>query len=468
MRRVLCSSELLVFSTIGQCARYAPCILPRYLRCFSAVLFWVRLWGTSLPNHARVGQRRIFPRKQARFKLFLKSRIANRKSNNKNNKRKPNQKRARPNRRKGTSNRIVPAKVVVEARRQPQSRSRRRPGKKISGCALKWAISIADPWSKAALRACVPIGGRDSQKVCSYVRTTCFIGTQGFGFCLVSPTIINNLHMMFYTGATYAQSSAIVLSGNNAFQAGVETTFNRNCPYSWDDLNVEKNSARIVSCGLRLRYTGKEINRAGLMYLLRSQHHRSVQYYDNNPDGTGSPTSWGADAHCHIEPNDRRWHVVCDHAARREEMEMDSIIEEAKDNATTFCYPFSNGQTAWYNPVTNAFYTYDAGGLPTVGTPTFGVLFTGTPGESIEIEYIQHSEYAGRIMQHAMTGVPADPQGAEKVMTAANHTQLARKGLSPGSSWNVLQNELSKELKSAEDVIVPKLFESAAAAVAAF
>jgi len=414
------------------------------------------------------GTEKVFPRKQARFKLFLKIRIANRKNNNKNKTRKQGKgRRGKPATRKGRSNRIVPAKVVVEANRKPQARSRRKAGRKISGCALKWAISIADPWSQAALRACVPIGGRDSQKVCSYVRTSCHIGTQGFGFCLIAPTVVNNLHMMFYTHPSYTQTNVNILSANDTFVAGVETAFNRNSPYTGNDLNTEKCAARIVSCGLRIRYTGKEINRGGLVYLLRSQHHRSVQYYDNSPDGTGSPTSWGTDAHCHIEPNDRRWHVICDHALRREEMEMDSIIEESKEGPSSFYYPYSNGQDTFYNPLTNAFYTYN-GGFSNVGVPTFGALFTGTPGESLEIEYIQHSEFAGRIMQYAATGTPADPMGAEKVMAAANHTQLARKGLQPTSSWGVLQGELSKELKSAEDVVVPKLFTLAESAVAAF
>lgn len=300
------------------------------------------------------------------------------------------------------------------------------------------------------------------------MRTTCFIGTQGFGFCLISPTVVNNVHMMFYTNPSYSKNVAIVLSNNNAFQAGVETTFNRNCPWSINDLNVEKNAARIVSCGLRLRYTGKEINRGGLMYLLRSQHHRSIQYYDNTVDGIASPASWGTDAHCHIEPNDRRWHVLCDHAMRREEMEMDSILEESKEPPAGFYYPYSNGVDGFWNSETAAFYSYVNAGGPPVGVPTFGIMFTGTPGESIEIEYIQHSEYSGRAMQHNMTQTPADPQGAEKVMAAANHTQLARKGLQPSSSWNVLQGELSKELKSAEDVVVPKLFTAAEEAVALF
>ena len=106
----------------------------------------------------------------------------------------------------GNGRRQKSAAAIVQIRQRPPRRRARNNNQAkiaISECTLKYGRAMADPWSEAAMNACVPVPAGLTQKVSGFIRGTANIGQQGIGFVLVSPCITNDAGTIVATNGTY-------------------------------------------------------------------------------------------------------------------------------------------------------------------------------------------------------------------------------------------------------------------------
>ena len=136
----------------------------------------------------------------------------------------------------------------------------------LSECAARYACAIGAPFSAGAIGACVPsFPARPSFKVHSRINGTFSIGTAGVGYIGVAPCVSNSQRCIYYTGSTFT-GTTLMVSGT-----GVNAITNTSNPYASGAFvpasqATDAMTARIISVGLRIRYTGTELNRGGIVY----------------------------------------------------------------------------------------------------------------------------------------------------------------------------------------------------------
>jgi len=89
------------------------------------------------------------------------------------------------------------------------------------------------------------------------------IGTAGVGYIIWDPTYVNDKSAVFFTDATYAGTSASAFSITAGSGVNAQTMYG---PYATGDFNpgdLGECQGRVVANGLRIRYTGTELNRGG-------------------------------------------------------------------------------------------------------------------------------------------------------------------------------------------------------------
>jgi len=381
---------------------------------------------------------------------------------------KQNQPKPKPrtNRRKVQATRITNARVTIARRppppQPPRRFRRRRRGNNalpkrintLSAHALKYALACTDPFAVGARGAGIPVGGMATHKAHANLRFVTPIGLAGFGYVLVTPTPFSDLPAFYYTDNAFVNAYAEVLVADNTTAVGVTRgylPFPHASSVAIDADFFARMSTRIVSYGLRIRYVGTSLNMSGRTLLWRNQRHNPVQRVDNAPATT---VTWGSKRETVIVQNGRAWQTIHDHAHENSEVELRDFDAEEKSNigvaATNYFWPFSQGEQRFV-AFGGAEYT-DVIATHHVGAPTFGVIFTGVPGELMEIEVIAHCEYAGQSSQASATVNHDDRAGAMRVLSAAQNTALARQTSAPTGAWQVMANELSKEAQS----LVPK------------
>lgn len=389
---------------------------------------------------------------------------------------KQNQKKAGRNRRRrgGRRRRARPgpaqrAEVLIEPRRVRRRGPRRRPAgpprhARISKCALQLALALADPWHPGSNGVCVPFGATNTKKLMSYNRFSVPIGLRGFGYVLVTPTVSQNTPIAYYTDQNFNATDTRVLSAANTLYPGVNRLFPGQIPYlaaSFIGGHGECTlCSRIVSVGIRCRYIGTNLNQSGLIYIMREATHGSVQFRNQQ---VGGPGNWGSMKECILESNDRRWHSALDYAHNDDEKTITGIGDIGA-NVTGMIYPFSKQQVGYYDPTTNVMYSDTVNAVP-VGVPTLGMLFTGFPGEVMEVDIVEHLEYYGTAADQDSSPTPADPSGMEQVYAAANKTVFQRQAESHRSGWKLLSTELKKGAKELESVALSDVDSAVAALV---
>lgn len=129
----------------------------------------------------------------------------------------------------------------------------------LSACAQRYFEVLLNPFDTAAEELpCIPdLIDIPSYKFYTRQRGSITIGTTGYGFVGVSPyaygndqvNILSSSSTYGFSGfpVTAARSAAVLESSNSMFPWTAAT-----CP-----------SVRVVGCGLRIRYTGTELNRGG-------------------------------------------------------------------------------------------------------------------------------------------------------------------------------------------------------------
>jgi hypothetical protein len=152
----------------------------------------------------------------------------------------------------------------------------------LSECATKYANAIANPFSSKALGACVPdVLSLPSSKYTFRSQSFLFAGTQGFAYVAFNPWLL--LSNGIATTATGTQ--APIVSSLATYAAGATPATFNTAGIGATSIVAPSNSSftpaqllaagtnyqfRLVGAGLRVRYTGTELNRGGRYTFFRS------------------------------------------------------------------------------------------------------------------------------------------------------------------------------------------------------
>ena len=137
---------------------------------------------------------------------------------------------------------------------------------RLSSCAQYYLHALVNPFD-VETGVCIPDDYElPSKKIRTLDRGFFTSGTQGVGFVIISPKGATNSSVTdVYTDSNYAGT---VLTSDLSV-VGVHGTATGQFPYSSADMTGGDLAVRLVSCGLRVRYIGTELNRSGRFILCR-------------------------------------------------------------------------------------------------------------------------------------------------------------------------------------------------------
>lgn len=179
----------------------------------------------------------------------------------------PTQAKRRRNRRR--KQQAAKKQVVVQVqnrRRRRNKRPRKGNARKdccfnLSKCSMLYLRALSDPFAVFEPLPCIPDRvATVSKKLRTQLRGTMYIGSASVGFLVCAArTFGNDSPNVAFSDATYAGTTLpATLAGT-----GVAWT-NNPMPYTNGDLAASL-GYRLVGCGIRLRYTGTELNRGGMI-----------------------------------------------------------------------------------------------------------------------------------------------------------------------------------------------------------
>lgn len=173
----------------------------------------------------------------------------------------------------------------------------------LMGCTKHYLASLLDPSGDSSRGACVPSGfPMASQKVRQFVRgNVATSSTTGWGFIAWRPSFANDITCAWTTGSgtTFIPSQVL----NAATGTAPTTTSMTTLPYTSAQCTSPNLDCRFVSGCLRIRYTGTEDTRGGILSALEEPDHNSlyaqtgdsILSYENcqriRPSGDGEWTS---------------------------------------------------------------------------------------------------------------------------------------------------------------------------------
>jgi len=229
-------------------------------------------------------------------------------------------------------------------------------------CGWRYGLALAYPFHPDAIGACVPkFPCGETQKFSPWVKGTFVTNAAGDGFIACQPFAFSDntagLHACYFSSNT----ATYVSTGIPASGAVGTSTVGTNAPYANGQIGVSNQAlkARLVGCGLRVRYLGREDAMAGRVLLVMSRDGEGV-------DGL----------------------VVSAILARRNSVS----FPISRDWIHAIWAPQDTGD---FDMQTYAFpSSFQTGGGPT--NDVMGFAVTGGPAStSFEFEFIAHEEVSG-------------------------------------------------------------------------
>ena len=166
---------------------------------------------------------------------------------------------------------------------------------RLSPCGEKYLDSLLDPFEGPS-DACIPNWPSfPSGKIRVFSRGALNIGTAGMGYIVCRGSAASDSACLHYSTPTYA-GTTIANSGTG------DAAANPNSGYVAADF-VANVSQRLVSMGIRVRYTGTELNRGGAIYTLEHPEHSTLV-------GLDVPAARAFNS-CHGFPVDKDWTQIC-------------------------------------------------------------------------------------------------------------------------------------------------------------
>ena len=139
-------------------------------------------------------------------------------------------------------------------------------------CVSHYARALIDPYDSPP--ACLPLTGLESVKTKVFARGECTTGNSGAGFVYARPSPANDAASIYYTDN--ASGGAFVgVAFATAATAGVAST-SLNSPFPIASFGASTVEYRMVAYGIRVMYTGKELDRGGSFYVLEEPNHSDL------------------------------------------------------------------------------------------------------------------------------------------------------------------------------------------------
>lgn len=234
----------------------------------------------------------------------------------------------------------------------------------IPECSRTYASALVNPWETPA--ACIPSAmSQHSQKTKVFMRGTANIGTNRVGWVMARVKPSNDGGAIKYTNNLYPGTMSTPFEGSGT---GI-VTGNHNSPYNNAAFNNSDGelSWRTVAAGIRVMYTGTELNRSGRVVTFESPDHVNLEVNDDSPDTVRS---------------------------------FDRAVAASVDRKWKGCT---------YQPIHPHDLAYQFGSTAHKAEDFIMVaFFTGEPGETYEFEVVFHFEFIGSIVR-SKTPTPYEP-----------------------------------------------------------
>jgi len=300
----------------------------------------------------------------------------------------------------------------------------------LSEHASRYLLSFVKPFDQAVQQVSVPRPpATRSFKVTGYIRGSGQIGANGIGFVAVAPTLTNDRPCAYYTTAQYtptvtgappsdfAYTSPTFQQGGTLFPGAA---FMSNLPYATNQLNttsggtgsVNEITGRIVSCSMRLYYTGTTFNEGGNYYAYSDPDVNNVLGADHTsaavPSGYSTANLLSKDATEIIKVKGRSEASLVRICT---DPNMDDY-PRANASALRKMFPYSGGE--YY---TNGADTYN-------GVANMVIMIDGTAAQPFYFEVVTHAEYIGPgVVQGLLSDTNNDAVGYDCVKNLLQHAQ---------------------------------------------
>lgn len=335
-------------------------------------------------------------------------------------------------------------KPTLPARMQKQKGKKKSSTntKVIGGPAITQLVrAFKNPWHPKSLSCYLPtLPGRNTYKTYAENRFEAAIGKLGYGFILISPTIVNDAAAAFYSmddtftlTAAKPWLSSVATVGTLNTGVGVITM-----PFPYDSValgttnsaGLGKNFAmngRIVSVGVRVFYIGNTSDEAGMTYCFVDPDHQDLTHY--------TLADMGIRRECEIGLNGRKecsLSAAPISVAETEFGNSSALYDGANSNVgshyasrTAVSFPWSasycpDALNGTADPVKTLIKPGTASTVLGVGIAPILVSFTGTPNKQVHVEIIMHVEYEGKNCEGSATPSLVDTPGTTRVIAAVN------------------------------------------------
>lgn len=258
----------------------------------------------------------------------------------------------------------------------------------VSHCGVHYMAALSDPWH-AVHGACIPDGlfPLPSQKVTVTTKGTFSLGTSGIGFIIIDPSVAND------APSGYTSTSASVGTATTPFSSftNLANILQPALPYATASLAAPNLAARIVSVGVRARYSGVVMNRNGTAVCYEEPDHQSLNAFTfssmlaQQQSEETDVTNWSPQF-----PGDNWMAQVCQSGPTRPQ---DVEFVNTAFPLTVFPPGSTHG-------------------------PFFGIAISGVAGDLWSYEIATHIEYIGSIVPER-TPSHSDPTVFGKVLEAA-------------------------------------------------
>ncbi len=333
-------------------------------------------------------------------------------------------------------------------RRAPSAKRARRPirdkvvrvSKEIPAIAHHYVAAL-NPFSVKVPRGpshCAP--GMPSQKLTSKARVSFVVPTGQVALVMCSPCVVNNPNSC--SAAVLVNTFAGLNAALNA-QTVAPTYLATATPYNSTTLINNQYFWRSVASGVKIRYTGTELQRGGRLYALQ------------DPNTTLAP-AWGSSTNAQtlasavIAANN----VVVGNWSEKIEYEFsmfgamqsnDAYYSSASSVPNAGFWPVSAGNNGDY--VDGASIKLAAGSDRYLGQPVLYFYLqntTGTASLEFEIETIEHWEFANEATLGSLHTPSYGSRATHDAITHLQHSAALQRTSSPKKSWVDVVKDVAK------------------------
>lgn len=307
---------------------------------------------------------------------------------------------------------------------------------KVSPCLKKWYTCLTTPFHQNAMGACIPSGDvHSSMRRFGFVRFDLVVGSDGVAFVAVSPNLANDAPQCYISNGYYDRGDVKILGSNNQYclagaSVATESITMPNLPFTVSQLTTPNSTdtqvqGRIVGGGLRIQYTGKTTDQAGLLYTYTDpQHITACNSIEGGILGNVTPAYLGSFQETIIKPVSREPMEISLAPLIASELEYHTPLFRNAAETSKLVYPWGeglrmNGFTV--NCLTSLGVTK---GIDFTCPTTVLVISGATAGSTFHVEMGLHCEYVGRLSEGQRLPADSDPVGVTNMMAAISRAVL--------------------------------------------